>query len=194
VAERHARGRRRWDALAACGLAGRYYHECLYHAWTYEMQAAVTGGRRANDELAAGRGLVAFWGQLQTLGGDPLQTLWGDWWYFALNRNQPASLTECAALGEDDAARCARGTGDFVERAVATSLRDGGLNERRKSRVCRGGIEEVELVFPGLYLPDDTLRARALAGRDRGCATVRGIESGRPWNPLFLEHRTWHAG
>lgn len=194
VAERHARSRQRWEALAACGLAGRYYHECLYHAWTYEMQSAVQGGRRANDELESGRELVAFWGQLQTIGGDAHDTLWGDWWYFALNRNQPASLEDCASLATADKSRCESGTLGFVERAVATSLRDSGTSLRRRSRACRGGIEELELSFPGLYLPEPELRERALLGRDRGCAPPQAVESGRPWNPLFLEHRQWHAG
>ncbi len=194
VAERHARKRERWAALAACGLAGRFYHECLYHAWTFEMQGAVRGSGRANSELESGRELVAYWGQLQTIGGEASETLWGDWWYFALSRNKPASLDDCTRLPEADATRCQRGTLSFVERAVATSLRETRLNPRRKSRICRGGIEEVEATFPDLYLPSEALREAALLGRARGCAEAQAIDSGRPWNPLFLEHRQWHAG
>lgn len=194
VAERHARQRERWQALAACGLAGRYYHECLYHAWTFEMQGAVRGGGRATDELDAGRELVAYWGQLQTIGGDVQATLWGDWWYFALSRNKPAAIEDCARLSPEDATRCEAGTLGFVERAIATSLRETRLNARRKSRACRGGVAELEASFPELYLPSEGLREAALRGAARGCAPAQAVESGRPWNPLFLEHRQWRAG
>ena len=195
AAERLARSHDRWGALAACGLAGRYYGECLYHVWTYDMQGSVRGAGRANDEIETGRSLVAYWGQLQTIAGDPTTQMWTDWWYFALNRNQPADLADCARLPPVDAARCERGTLSFVERAIASSLKESATDPRRKSRICRGGIEQLEQAFPDLYRVDERLRERALAGRERGCSpTGPGPESGRPWNPIFLAHRAWSAG
>ncbi len=194
VGERHARAGHRWEALTACGQAGRYYHECLYHAWTYEIQRSVRGGGRAVDELETGRALVDFWGQVQTVGPDPVEQIWLDWWYFTLNRNPPADLGDCASLAAPDAERCRVGTLSFVERAIATTLRETNVPPRRKSRVCRGDILELEAQFPDVYRADDRLRERALAGRDRGCAAARGVESGRPWNPIFLENRRWSAG
>lgn len=194
VAERHARAGQRWEALTACGQAGRFYQECLYHAWTYEIQANVRGGGRAADELDSGRRIVAFWSQIGTVGPDPEAQVWLDWWFFTLNRNPPADLADCAALSEPDASRCHTGTLSFVERAVATSLRESGLTARRKSRLCRGDILEIEAQFPTLYRTDDALRARALAGRDRACAAAAGTERRYPWNPIFLENRRWSAG
>ena len=81
-----------------------------------------------------------------------------------------------------------------MERAIATSLRESNLNPRRKSRVCRADILDVEAQFPDLYRADDALRERALAGRDRGCAEAGGGERHYPWNPIFLENRRWSAG
>ncbi len=194
VAERHARAHQRAEALAACGQAGRYYHECIYHAWTYDIQGSIKGGGRAASELETGRSLVAYWGQLQTVGGDATRQIWLDWWFFALNRNQPADLADCDALPEGDQALCRDGTLAFAERAVATALGEASLSTRRKSRVCRGAIDDVEAQFPTLYRPDEAMRERALAGRSRGCAPAAGPTTGRPWNPIFLEHRRWLAG
>ncbi len=194
VAERHARAHRRAEALAACGQAGRYYHECVYHAWTYDIQGSIKGGGRAAAEIETGRALVAYWGQLQTVGGDATRQIWLDWWFFALNRNQPADLADCDGLAEADQALCRDGTLAFAERAVATALGEAGLTARRKSRVCRGAIEDVEAQFPNLYRAEDAMRERALAGRIRGCTPSAGPTSGRPWNPIFLEHRRWLAG
>lgn len=195
VAEKHARKHERWAALAACGQAGSYYAECLYHAWTYEMQGAVHGGGRANDEIETGRRIVAWWGQLQTIAGSADAQIWNDWWYFALKRNPPAALADCAQLAPADAEVCERATLAFAERAVATAFTDSPIAPRQKSRACRGGVEDLEATFPNLYVPDERMRERALAGRERGCTPKgAGIETGRPWNPIFLEHRQWPGG
>lgn len=195
VAEKHARKHERWQALSACGQAGTYYAECLYHAWTYEMQAAVRGGGRANDEVESGRELVAYWGQLQTIAGSADAQMWNDWWYFALKRNPPAKLADCADLPAADAATCERGTLAFAERAVATAFTDSPIPAHLKSRACRGEVTDLEAVFPKLYVPDERMRERALTGRTRGCtAKGNGLETGRSWNPIFLEHRQWPGG
>lgn len=194
VADRHAKAGDRAAALAACGEAGRYYQECLYHAWTYDMQGAVHGGGRAQDELPRGREVVGYWAQLQTLGGDPLERMWLDWWYFALDANRPADLADCAGLAPDDARWCTAGTLQFVEREIAQTLKDNPGNAQRRSRVCRGGLADIAALWPDLYRASELLDARAVAGRDRGCAAVEGLDVGRPWNPILLEHRTWSAG
>ncbi|MSQ01205.1 MAG: hypothetical protein EXR71_04825 [Myxococcales bacterium] len=194
VAERHARAHQRSQALVACGQAGRYYHECIYHAWTYDIQGSIKGGGRAAAEIDTGRALVAYWGQLQTVGGDATRQIWLDWWFFTLNRNQPADLGDCDGLRDAEGVMCRDGTLAFVERAVATTLGEPVLSARRKSRVCRGSIEDVEAQFPNLYRADDTMRERALAGRARGCTPSPVAGGGRPWNPIFLEHRRWLAG
>lgn len=194
VADRHSKAGERWAALAACGEAGRYYQECLYHAWTYDMQLAVRGGGRAAEELERGREVVAFWTQLQTIGGDPADRMWLDWWYFSLDANRPADLADCAALAPQDARWCSAGTLQFVEREIAQTLKDNPGNAHRRSRVCRGGIADILASWPDLYRPAAALDERALAGRDRGCADVEGLDEGRPWNPILLEHRAWSAG
>lgn len=194
VADRLSKAGQRAEALTACGGSGRYYQECLYHAWTYDMQRAVQGGGRAADELSRGREVVAFWAQLQTIGGDPQERMWLDWWYFALDANRPADLADCANLGPDDARWCTAGTLQFVEREITQTLKDNPGNAQRRSRVCRGGLADIAALWPDLYRPAESLDARAIAGRDRGCAAVEGLDVGRPWNPILLEHRTWSAG
>ena len=194
VADRHARAGQRALGLAACGVAGPFYSECVYHGWTYDMQLGVRGGGRANDELEAGRARVAFWSQLQTVGGDPAQRMWLDWWAFTLDENRPADLADCDRLSPSDRVWCRLGTLQFVERTIAQSIKDHPGQATSRGRVCRGGLSDIREGWPDLYRPDPLLDAKAVAGRDRGCEPVVGVDVGRPWNPILLEHRTWSAG
>jgi hypothetical protein len=193
VAERHAKARDRWAALRACGEAGRYYHECLYHAWTYELQGTIHGGGRAVDEVEAGREAVAFWGGIQTIAGDPEALLMADWWYFAHLRNPPARLADCGRLAESAREECEEGTRSFVARSVADFVQSPRTVPQLRDRACRGNLEAMRAVLPNLYAADEALDAVALESRDAACRSTRETLA-RPWNPIFLDRRAWVAG
>lgn len=188
IAEARAKGGDRWGALAGCGAAGAYYHECLYHAWTFELQLAAGGleGGAVNG-IDAARPIVAFWSQIETVGPDPEELLWADWWYFAHQRNKPAVIAACASLPTpEDARRCERGTRTFVRRSVVEMLIRPTTPGELKDRICRETLDDAKMLVGELYLPDPTLDAELAAGIAAGCSTGK-VE--RPWNPVFRARR-----
>ncbi|MCB9765177.1 MAG: hypothetical protein H6739_35715 [Alphaproteobacteria bacterium] len=191
----------RWGGLRHCGLAGPYYDECLYHAWSRELQATAEPERadvqtRAVDHLEAGRKVVRFWSGVRSVAQDPEALLWDDWWYFAHSRNKPADLAACEALAEDDRARCVRGTVRFVERYVTETVIRPGFDPRALDRACRAMGDEApedplalvpSNVLAGLYVPDPRLDNAAVKGLENACTP----DVARPWNPVF---RPIHGG
>lgn len=192
VAERHARAHERWAALRACGAAGSFYAECLYHAWTYELQATVQFGVSPIRQLDRPVEAIRFWSSMQTVAGDPAEQLWSDWWYLALH-GRVARLADCEGLDSQARGRCVAGTTAFVGRSVADFLQHPGTDRRLKDRVCRGGMEQARAALPTLYEWDPVLDQVVLASRTLACAGTR-TEMQRPWNPIFLEWRAWVAG
>lgn len=189
IAEARAKAGDRWGALAGCGAAGAYYHECLYHAWTFELQLAAEGLKATTDHAGAvggierARPIVAFWSAIETVGPDAEELLWADWWYFAHARNKPAVLAACAALPDAvDRRRCEDGTRTYVRRSVVETLIRASTSAETKDRLCRGAPEDAKAFFGELYVPDPSLDAELVAGVAAGCAPGK-VE--RPWNPVF---------
>lgn len=171
----------RWGALAGCGQAGRYYDECLYHAWTFELQRAADGSKEAVDGIEKARPVVAFWSQIETVSPNPLELLWADWWFVAHGLAKPARLSSCERLPPADQPRCQSGTQTYVRRTVAERLFRPDLPADVRDRICRGDVESLRSTFPNAWVPDPLLDSAALEGRDIGCSN----QPSRPWNPSF---------
>ena len=187
IAEARAKAGDRWGALTGCGAAGAYYHECLYHAWTFELQLAAEGleGGAVNG-IDAARPIVAYWSQIGTVGPDAEAVIWNDWWYFAHQRNKPAVLAACASLpSPDDARRCQDGTRAYVRRSVVELLLRPTTPTALRGRICRGSFEDARGLVGELYLDDPALDAELAAGLAAGCAP----SPERPWNPVFRARR-----
>ena len=192
VAERRAKARDRFAALRTCGQAGSFYAECLYHAWTYELQGTVLHGVPPADQLSAPVETIRFWGSIQSVAGEATEQLWSDWWYLALH-GRVADLADCTPLEPDARRRCEVGTRNFVARSVADFLQQPGTDRRVKDRICRGGIEQAQAGLPDFYRPNAELDEVVLTARTLACGASR-TEMQRPWNPIFLEWRAWVAG
>ncbi len=183
IAEARAKAGDRWGALAGCGAAGAYYNECLYHAWTFELQVAaeaLDGG--AVNGIDKARPIITFWSAVETAGPDAEALLWADWWFFAHARNKPAVYAACAALSEPDRARCESGTRTYVRRSVVELLIRPSTNPDAKDRICRGAIDEARAMMGELYVADPVMDAELAAAVALGCAPGK-VE--RPWNPVF---------
>jgi hypothetical protein len=182
LAEALAKKGDRWGALSACGQAGRYYDECLYHAWTFELQAHAENLQQAWRGVEGVRESIAWWSGIETVSPDPTELLWQDWWYFAHTRNKPARLSGCSQLiNPDDLRRCMDGTRNYVFRSVA----EGVARSPQKDRVCRGGPQEALRLFPDAWEADPLLDAALQEGLTLGC---EGLKQ-RPWNPIFGPRR-----
>jgi hypothetical protein len=184
IAEARAKAGDRWGALSGCGQAGAYYNECLYHAWTFELQRAadsLEGGAVGGMERA--RPIIAYWSQIGTVGEDAEELLWTDWWYFAHSRNKPAVYAACALLADPtDRDRCERGTRGYVRRAAVEHLVRASTPAATRDRLCRGGLQDARVLLGELYTPEPLLDAELLDALAAGCAPGR-VE--RPWNPTF---------
>ena len=183
IAENRAARGDRWGALAACGNAGDFLQECLYHSWTRELQAVILADPKAplTDVLSAARDRVAYWGQLETAGPDQGARVWGDFWYFWWLHHRPASLSACDALPPADRDPCRVGTAAFVERALTDRLRCEGEDCDLMDRICRGGSVPASLL--AILTTDPQLSDAAERARARVCdPQTRGV---RPWNPIF---------
>jgi hypothetical protein len=193
VAEQRASAGDRHGALEACAQAGPFYDECLYHAWTLELQALASRApaREAAARLPDARDAIAFWSGLQTIGQDPRRQIEADWWFFAHARNRPARSAACDAL-QDGAERagCVDGTQLYLRRSVVDGLRTDGNRER----ACRGGPEAARAALGELYVrPDPELDAVFEAAVAEACAPPAPpadardapAQRQRPWNPTF---------
>jgi hypothetical protein len=193
VAERRAAAGNRQGAIEACAQAGPFYDECLYHAWTLELQSLASRppAREASARLPDARDAIACWCGLQTIGPDARRQIEADWWFFAHARNRPARLAACDAL-EDPAERegCAGGTRLYLRRSVVDGLRTDG----HRARACRGGPEAARAALGELYVrPDPDLDAVFNAAVAEACATPAApvdpadahTQRQRPWNPTF---------
>ena len=197
VAEHRAASGSRWEALAACGKAGRFYDECLYHAWTLEFQGLAGSAGRAVDRMDAARPAFRFWSEIQTVGPDPRRQIEDDWWYFAHARNRPARLADCAALPDPhEADACARGTRQFVRRVVVEFLTRPGTPRDQADRVCRGGADDARAIIGDFYTSDADLDAVLRDALAEGCARAADPTNAppRPWNPVFRARSPGVAG
>lgn len=184
-AERHAEADERWLALAACGRAGPFTNECLYHAWTRELQALARRTDELEQALAMAEEPIAYWSQLETAGPDQRERVWGDFWNFWWLHHPPASLAPCGELPPELTQACERGTRFFVERSVDQALRD-PAQASLLDRACRAG--QLPEFLPGAAArPEPQLLAAGLLALERLC--TQGIEAARPWNPVFQPRR-----
>ena len=189
-AEHHARSGERWHALTACAVAGTFQDECLYHAWSFEMQARAEGLRHAvNGFLTADSPLresVAYWSAIETLGPAAHATISRDAWYFAHARNKPAHAAACDRL-EDGTTRaaCRAGTLDYVRRYVVEHLQRAAPELR--DRVCRSGVAEAHTVLDPVYAADPALDAAFHEGLTLACSGTPGQR--QAWSPTFLPRR-----
>lgn len=187
AAEARAKAGDRWAALQGCGRAGAFYNECLYHAWSFELQRVSENLGRAVNGVEAARPIVEFWSGLETIGPDAEAQIWRDWWYFAHTRNKPASLGWCTSLAsEEDRARCEDGTRLFVRRTVVDTIIRQSTPAEQKDRLCRGSAAEALALLGELYVADPALDAELAAGLASGCAPG---PTERPWNPVFRDRR-----
>jgi len=185
AAERWAEAGDRWAALDACALAGPFTHECLYHAWTRELQAASQGQASLEQALAAAAEPVTFWSQLETAGPGQPERVWGDFWYFWWLHHPPATEQACDELPPEQRETCQLGTRQFVERSVDQALRDPS-QATLLDRSCRAG--SLPEFLPGTAAqPEPNLDAAAQQALDRLCS--QGAETPRPWNPVFQDRR-----
>lgn len=189
VGERRAKKGDRWGALEACGRAESFYDECLYHAWTTELDLAAQAAPDAISALDAARDTIAFWSDLQTIEGTAADQVWGDFWFFAHNAHRPADLAACGRLGDPgERARCEEGTTTFVTRALLGELLAPGRPAGTLDRICRSA-EIPSVYLEGLYLPDPQMDA----ARDRVPPMACDAAAGRPvrrWNPVFRSARS----
>ncbi len=187
VAERLGKRGERGEALIECGLSGPYYDECLYHLWSFELQAASEPPSsevqsRAVDHLERARPVVRYYRGLRNLAQDPEELIWDDYWYFAHNRNRPARGADCAALSGADLSRCERGTHQFVRRLVAETLIRPSTDSAARDRACRSGELPAWLGEGAWERAEPSLNAAALEGLADACASPPR----RPWNPTFV--------
>lgn len=177
----------RWPALEACGRAGPFYDECLYHLWSAEMSE---NARQAPDAVSAalrGQPLVDFWSGLQTLAGDPAEQVTGDLWFFAWNEHRPADLEACDSLEEPVAGRCRKHTATFVLRALLGELLSPSAPAGILDRTCRSG-QVPDAALSGLFRPHPDLDAQVARAAELACRADRG-EPVRRWNPVFQARR-----
>ncbi len=185
AAERYAEAGDRWAALDACALAGPFTHECLYHAWTRELQAIGQGDADLPTALSAAAEPVAFWSQLETAGPGQPERVWGDFWYFWWLNHPPATALACEALLTEHREPCQVGTRQYVERSVDQALRDPS-QAAVLDRSCRAGA--LPDFLPGAIAQSEPdLLEAAQQALDRLCS--QGTESPRPWNPVFQPRR-----
>jgi hypothetical protein len=178
--EQRAAAGDRWGALEACGQAVAFVDECLYHAWTRELQAVARDSSGLPAALEAAEEPIAYWSQLETAGPAQPERVWGDFWYFWWHHHPPASLQACTGLPAPLVSSCEHGTRLFVERSVDQALRD-PAQAALLDRACRAQRVPERLLAVAAAEP-----ALAQAGAD---ALVRLCEQGstapRPWNPVF---------
>ncbi len=185
-AERWAEAGDRWGALDACGLAGPFMDECLYHAWTRELQGVARSTGDLAQALRAAEEPIAYWSQLETAGPIQPERVWGDFWYFWWLHHPPASLEACGELSPELTPRCERGAKLFVERSVDQVLRD-PAQAGTLERCCRSG--QLPDFLPGAAAtPEPSLQAAGLLALERLCS--QGPEAPRPWNPVFQPRRS----
>lgn len=178
--EQRAAAGDRWGALEACGQAGAFIDECLYHAWTRELQAAARDAVDLPAALSAAEDPIAYWSQLETAGPAQPERVWGDFWYFWWLHHPPASLQTCTGLPASAVATCEAGTRLFVERSVDQALRD-PAQASLLDRSCRAETLPERLLAVTAAEPE-----LAAAGR-RALARLceQGSDATRPWNPIF---------
>jgi len=173
----------RLPALQACGEAGPFYDECLYHLWTGELSAVARAAPTAPAAVEPARPIVAYWSNLETIAGDPADQLWGDLWFFAWNEHRPADLQACGALAPPDAAACRTHTQAFVLRAILGELLAPGAPPGVLDRTCRSGSVEDDRVA-GLFVPHPDLDAQVAEAARLACDAADG-KAVRRYNPVF---------
>lgn len=192
AAEHRGKAGDRWGALIGCGQAGSFYNECLYHAWTFDLQAVSNDLGSAVSGVDAARPVIAFWSQIQTIGPDAEDQLWRDWWYFANAHNKPADLAACGRLVDPtDQNRCINGTKAYVRRAVTEEVLRPGTSRELRDRLCRGDATIARTAMGTLYRPDADLDAEATLALTEACGKTQATVS-RPWNPIFRDRLSLH--
>ncbi len=174
----------RWTALEACGRAGPFMDECLYHCWTRELQALALAQRDLATALEAASDPTDYWSQLETAGPGQRERVWDDFWYLWWSHHPPASLQACEGLAPAHAERCERGTRTAVERSVDQAFRD-SAQASLLDRSCRSG--QLPSHLPDAMPWEPELQGAAQVALDRLCA--HGLDAPRPWNPVFQPRR-----
>lgn len=192
VAERHGLAKERWAALQTCGRAGEFYAECLFHVWTYELEATLLPDVHPNRQVHRPLAAIRFWGNIQTIAGQPSEQLWIEWWLLGM-KGRTARHADCESLASVDQGRCSIGMTAHVARSMAEFLQNAPADSGATDRVCRGGLAEARAALPlvcdwsASFEPALELAKRVACGRT-------GTEMQRPWNPIFMERRVWAGG
>ncbi len=193
AAERRGKAGDRWGALIGCGQAGTYYNECLYHAWTFDLQAVSNDLGTAVNGVEKARPVIAYWAQIQTIGPAAEDQMWRDWWYFAHAHNKPADMAKCGQLADStDRGRCESGTKSYVRRAVTETILRPGTTREARDRLCRGEPGMARTAVGTLYLPDADLDGEAALALSEACGKTPATVA-RPWNPIFRDRVAQHA-
>jgi hypothetical protein len=193
-AESRARAGDRWGAVEACARAAGYHDECLYHAWSLELQHVAETHPDTPGAWGALQEPLAWWGGIQTIGPEPARVLTHDAWYFlgvvAQARGTPLGWSTCEALAPADRAGCREGIASYVARAAREGLRRAPEDvrdplcrrietEAAAALSARGALGVAWADAPGLEtIFQESLRA--------GCQEPDGP---RPWNPVFQPRR-----
>jgi hypothetical protein len=183
LAERRSARDHRHAALEACGRAGPFYDECLYHLWTAELSAVADAAPDAVGAVEPAREIVEFWSGLQTIGGDPTVQLWGDLWFFAWNEHRPADLAVCEKLELLDASRCKTHTKNFIVRAILGELMAPGAPTGLLDRTCRAQQIPAS-IRDGLFVAHPDLDAQEVEAARLSCDAAAGRPV-RRYNPVF---------
>ncbi len=182
LGERHAARGDRWKALTACADARNFQGECLYHAWSFELQLRARGHTSAVDAWPTLQDSIAFWSAQRTLQNNADAQLVGDAWFAANDENPPARLFDCETLPSAiDRASCATGTLAFVQRRVAEEAASGRVPPRMLERACRDPVAGRE-VFGGFYVPDPRMDAALDDAVRKVCAKDPTLHR---WNPIL---------
>lgn len=192
VAERLGIAQERWEALQTCGRAGEFYAECLFHVWTYELEASLLPDRHPNRQISRPVATIRFWGNIQTIAGQPAEQLWIEWWLLGM-KGRTASHADCEVLGGADQQRCILGMTAHVARSVADFLLNTNPDSRATDRVCRGAMAEARAALPQLCDWGSSFEPALALAKQVACG-ASSAQMQRPWNPIFLERRAWAGG
>ncbi len=193
-AEARARGGDRWGAVEACARAGAYGDECLYHAWSLELQHVAEAHPDTARAWTAMQEPLAWWGGLQTVGPDAATLIARDAWYFlgvvAQARGTPVGWTTCEAVAPEHRAVCRDGIAGYVSRAAREGLRR--ASEEVRDPLCRRAESDPDAAVAAraalgvAWLAAPDLRALYEEAVREECRTP---DAPRPWNPVFQPRR-----
>ena len=141
-AEGARRAGRRNEAARQCLSAGRFKDDCGQHLWQSEVRAVAAGGGRTGrpgpgpevppppfaEALPRARSVYQRWAPLLEAETDMAQRFWRRFYQNGFEQRGTIDLAECAALLEEDRARCEDAGLDLVRARIDQDLRHLGVD------------------------------------------------------------------